>query len=169
MNNTFIMLALLVTFCYIIYYAVMISRDIVNSRKTKGGEIETFETGEEDTSDSEEAPRYIGEDGESGNPVEREGKPSEVDNQPHGDINEQVGNDQQSTGGESPDAPQMSEEQPSIPAKDYRMILGYAKEVALETPVKPEYEQLIESDEYLEEMMAGIDNSSQIKIIYQRL
>ena len=45
MNKTFIVLALLVTFGYIIYYAVTIARDIVKSKKTKGGEVETFETG----------------------------------------------------------------------------------------------------------------------------
>ena len=47
MNKTFIVLALLVTFGYIIYYAVTIARDIVKSKKTKGGEVETFETGGE--------------------------------------------------------------------------------------------------------------------------
>ena len=169
MNSTFITLALLVTFGYIVYYAVMIARDIVQSRKTKGGEMETFDTGEEGAPESEEAPRYIGEDGESHSPGEREEKSAEVDNQPHGDINEQVGNDQQSSGGGQNIPSEPQPEQPTIPVKDYRMVLGYAKEIAIEAPIKPEYEQLMESDEYLEEIMAGIDNSSQIKIIYQRL
>ena len=164
MNKTFIVLALLVTFGYIIYYAVTIARDIVKSKKTKGGEVESFEVGGE-VEDGESTPKYIGEDGESYNPNDDTNKDPDVDNQPHSDINEQVGNDQQSGGrGQHRDVePEPETVEVKSPQNNYRQVLGYAKEVALATPVKPEFEDMLESEDYLEEMFGEINNESEIK------
>lgn len=164
MNKTFIVLALLVTFGYIIYYAVTIARDIVKSKKTKGGEVESFEVGGE-VEDGESTPKYIGEDGESYNPNDDTNKDPDVDNQPHSDINEQVGNDQQSGGGgQHRDVePEPETVEVNSPKNNYRQVLGYAKEVALATPVKPEFEDMLESEDYLEEMFGEINNESEIK------
>lgn len=164
MNKTFFMLALLVTFGYIIYFAVTIARDIVKSKKAKGGELEAFETGSEGGNE-ESSPIYIGEDGESHDPNEDGDIDPDVDNQPHSDINEQVGNDQQSGGG-GQNKKVEPEPEPivvSSPQNDYRKVLGYAKEVALATPIKPEFQEMLESDEFIEDMLGEINNESQIK------
>ena len=162
MNSTFIMLALLVTFGYVVYYAVTISRDIVKSRKTNGTDMESFNTGE---GGGESSPKYIGEDGETERSPVEEGRVSDVDNEPHTDESEQVGNDRVDVGA----GRQVLSEEPidfspsSDKPCDYRAVLGYAKEIAVTSPVQIEYENMFKSDDYLEDMLEGINNESQIK------
>ena len=167
MNSVYLISALVVTFGYIVYYAVTIARDIVASRKTKGGDVESFEVGDGEGG-GESSPRYIGENGETEKPVEFAGNYSEVDDQPHSDIAEQLSGNSQPSVGHDEDFVVDPVSVSDVP-HDYRKVLGYAREVALEAPVKPEHEKMLESDEYLEDMLEGINNESQIRYIITKL
>lgn len=84
----------ILTFIYIVYYAVMIGMDVVGSNGMKKAEVEEFAVGNAPDEDLEEEPTMVSEDGDTPAANTGEGKesatPSTGDNAATGKSGEQI-------------------------------------------------------------------------------